>query len=1509
MANELLWVTTCLILFGSKCSWRAQAEVYSSASDMKTVFGIETDLVDILDKYAKKLESKLERINNYMSEYNGLMEEKRSEDSDEEFMEKIIGNPIHAYKLMKRFSVDWKKIEEDLQGDEWAETQFSVRRKRLRSVFPRDEDLNGSAQSLIRLQDVYELDIRDLDCLFIGKHCFNNGVISRSLEWFEEAWILAGQEGNATLSQDQVQTFIDHAAQSHDERVLKGERGPGLFPQPVYVEPPLVQRQKLQEDLHQRLIENVTSPELVVDNQDDIPRFNALCRGEELRSGSYVATLKCHYSHQGNPYYYLHPVQIEVAHHKPLLRIFHNVLSTEEMAKIRDIAGPLLMRSQVQGKQAGSTKISDVRTSKTSWLQDSFDPLIKAMTKRVEWMTGLKTNTMKEESELLQMINLPHKGMFIGDRIATWMFYISHVPAGGRTVFPRLGASVEATGGSAVFWHNLHKSGEADKSTLHGACPIMFGTKWGSLVAYVNKRNDTKGDSGAIYKNGHVRLVKMKSRVFELILLGCLLRVQGEVFSSAGNMREIFALERNLLRTMESHIQKLEDNLREVDTYLKEFHQATSHIPDMAVGPSDLDLGNPISSFHTVKRLGIFYKKVEESLDQDLQDDFAKSVKRDRRRSIVLPEEEDLQGAAKGLLRIQDVYEIGVPDLSQGKIGQLVSQASLTAQDCLYIGKHCYNEKLLSHSLEWFHQARILAEQEGNRTLDVTTAQKYLDLTAEFHDEQFRSPWGLKQEVFPVPYYKDPNLVQQRKTLNQKRFEDTLNKTKSYVSKTGEIILKGAPSADVFNAMCRGTEFRTPAYLSKLYCYTSHQNDLYYLLQPARIEIAHLQPQILVFRDVVTPNDMDLLRDIAKPLLNNVGGGGRTVFPLIGAGIEPEAGSAVFWYNLNKNLTPDPDTLHGACPIMFGTKWGEVYSSSGGMDQVFGLERELLQIMDSQAEALEEKLKHINAYLKDFEEVVDMEDNSNETQPVVPALYSVQRLASTYQHLEADLEEDLYEHFATLDVYEIGVPELSQGKMGLKDAILNSGARLDAQDCLYIGKHCFNEKLLSNSLEWFQQARVLAEREGNQTLNVSVAQKYLDLASNFHDEQLNNPWGHADQLFPTSYAANPNVFQQRRHANEEKSKATRIRAQAKMASHENWLPELSREDDILKALCRGEEFRTPETLAQLHCYLSHQNDPYYRLHPAKVEIAHDRPRILVFRNIISQNEMNVIQDMARHTLQRAQVGARWLGGVSKDRISTSTWISDSHHPIGRRLADRVSHMTGLKTNSDLLDKEDAEHLQVGNYINGGLYHIHHDHCRAGKRTLLNDVGGGGRTVFPLVGAGISPEAGSAVFWYNLKKSLMPDDLTAHAACPLAFGTKWDHHTSLSSPPGKKVRWRPSRPHGRVAALTAPLVVRDPCRRSMSTIHVDDPCRRSMSTIHVDDPCRRSMSTIHVDDPCRRSMSTIHVDDPCRRSMSTIHVDDPCRRSMSTIHVDDPCRRSMSTIHVDDPCRRSMSTIQ
>ena len=63
-----------------------------------------------------------------------------------------------------------------------------------------------------------------------------------------------------------------------------------------------------------------------------------------------------------------------------------------------------MMRSQVQGQNNGpGSVVSNTRTSKTGWLQDSFHPAIKSTSQRVSDITGLNTDTFQDESELLQV--------------------------------------------------------------------------------------------------------------------------------------------------------------------------------------------------------------------------------------------------------------------------------------------------------------------------------------------------------------------------------------------------------------------------------------------------------------------------------------------------------------------------------------------------------------------------------------------------------------------------------------------------------------------------------------------------------------------------------------------------------------------------------------------------------------------------------------------------------------------------------------------------------------------------------------------------------------------------------------------------------------------------------------------------------------------------------------------------------------------------------------------------
>lgn len=127
-------------------------------------------------------------------------------------------------------------------------------------------------------------------------------------------------------------------------------------------------------------------------------------------------------------------------------------------------------------------------------LPESLDPVIKTL----NTLAGHYANLNASQAEDLHVTNYgigghfsPHTDFYtpvgmptlpwlgsLGDRIATFMVYLTDVEAGGATVFPELNVTIFPKKGSAAFWYNQHLDGTGDVRTVHSGCPILFGSKW-----------------------------------------------------------------------------------------------------------------------------------------------------------------------------------------------------------------------------------------------------------------------------------------------------------------------------------------------------------------------------------------------------------------------------------------------------------------------------------------------------------------------------------------------------------------------------------------------------------------------------------------------------------------------------------------------------------------------------------------------------------------------------------------------------------------------------------------------------------------------------------------------------------------------------------------------------------------------------------------------------------------------------------------------------------------------
>ncbi|XP_036412201.1 prolyl 4-hydroxylase subunit alpha-1 isoform X3 [Colossoma macropomum] len=212
-----------------------------------------------------------------------------------------------------------------------------------------------------------------------------------------------------------------------------------------------------------------------------------------------------------------------------------------------------------------------------------------------------------------------------------------------------------------------------------------------------------------------------------------------------------------------------------------------------------------------------------------------------------------------------------------------------------------------------------------------------------------------------------------------------------------------------------------------------------------------------------------------------------------------------------------------------------------------------------------------------------------------------------------------------------------------------------------------------------------------------------------------------------------------------------------------------------EALCRGEAVKMKSRRKrQLTCrYSTVGGNPKLMYAPVKEEEEWDKPPFMRYHDVISETEIEHLKNCSRPRLQRSEVNSK-DSPVSFNRVSQSAGLTEED-PVVFRVIQRLSDITGM-------DMESADSLEVSNYGIGGHFGPHYD---TGKRDessdgyriatiliYLSDVGVGGATVFPNIGASLKPQKGTAVMWYNLLQNGQVDEQSLHAGCPVFRGSKW-----------------------------------------------------------------------------------------------------------------------------------------
>ncbi|XP_029926378.1 prolyl 4-hydroxylase subunit alpha-1b isoform X1 [Myripristis murdjan] len=496
----------------------AHNDFFTSIGQMTDLLYTEKDLVTSLKDYIKAEENKLQQVKQWADKLDSLT---RTATQDPEG---FLGHPVNAFKLMKRLNTEWGDLESLVLRD--TTDGFISNLTIQRQYFPTDEDQTGAAKALLRLQDTYRLDANTIstgdlpgvtykssmtveDCYELGKIAYSDVDYYHTELWMAQALRQLDQGEESSIDKVTVLDYLSYAIyqQGEIERALEYTRRLlALDPEHQrakgnlkYFEFQLGKQKKAEEAKSQNeKPREKRASEKQPKKKETIPerkKYEMLCRGEGIKmTPRRQSRLFCrYYDNNRNPQYILAPVKQEDEWDRPYIVRYLDIISSSEIEKVKQLAKPRLRRATVHDPQTGKLTTAQYRVSKSAWLTAYEHPVIERINQRIEDLTGLEMDTAEE----LQVANYgvggqyePHfdfgrkdepdafKELGTGNRIATWLFYMSDVSAGGATVFPDVGAAVWPRKGTAVFWYNLFASGEGDYSTRHAACPVLVGNKW-----------------------------------------------------------------------------------------------------------------------------------------------------------------------------------------------------------------------------------------------------------------------------------------------------------------------------------------------------------------------------------------------------------------------------------------------------------------------------------------------------------------------------------------------------------------------------------------------------------------------------------------------------------------------------------------------------------------------------------------------------------------------------------------------------------------------------------------------------------------------------------------------------------------------------------------------------------------------------------------------------------------------------------------------------------------------
>lgn len=386
-------------------------------------------------------------------------------------------NPLSSFHTLFRIYHDWNEVFRHIWCNDCDKTYasqdfnitFGIAERKLGGWITQ-EDLRDAAINIVKLYEMYNLDVRDVfdgyiqdhvvtpllaeELYFIAATADKQDRMRSAVVWFEELYrrvsedmyiestlklitvarVLAGVYNKIGMPQKSIELFNQINSEGMDMRQLKRDveyytlRLNGL---------PLDERTK---DLE---LYKKTKPS----------KFTQLCR-QSLKSTKAESKLKCFLRASDLPFYF---TKEEMYNKNPRIFVFHDVITEDDLRQLSNCtsARRLVYEQGLNEETAINNRrfrFYDIEQSVMMKLRNRMRKILKITQEEIDIKRG-------------------------NQRVATWNYVIKGAKSGGYKVFTSSKTSVPLVSGSVIVWYNQNSDGRQDGRLSPGDCHTIIGSQ------------------------------------------------------------------------------------------------------------------------------------------------------------------------------------------------------------------------------------------------------------------------------------------------------------------------------------------------------------------------------------------------------------------------------------------------------------------------------------------------------------------------------------------------------------------------------------------------------------------------------------------------------------------------------------------------------------------------------------------------------------------------------------------------------------------------------------------------------------------------------------------------------------------------------------------------------------------------------------------------------------------------------------------------------------------------